>query len=63
MPRKRKVLGRVGPKVEVGKKERALAVGRSKAFGDFVMTVRKSTICNTLWLKMPVDYRRNGSYG
>ena len=33
LPRTRKVLGRVGPKVVVGKNERALVVGRIRAFG------------------------------
>ena len=33
LPRTRKVPGRVGPKVVVGKNERALVVGRIRAFG------------------------------
>ena len=33
LSRTRKVLGRVGPKVVVGKNERALVVGRIRAFG------------------------------
>lgn len=33
LPRTRKVLGRVGPKVGVGKNGRALVVGRIRAFG------------------------------